>query len=40
MAEELKQLAESGLNRVLIISSVLNYRRSLAIDYMSSSLTE
>jgi hypothetical protein len=31
MAEELKQLAESGLNRVLIISSVLNYRRSLAM---------
>ena len=31
MAEELKQLAESGFNRVLIICSVLNYRRSLAM---------
>ena len=31
MAGELKQLAESGFNRVLIICSPLNYRRSLAM---------
>jgi len=31
MAEELQELAESGFKRVLIIGSVLNYRRTLAM---------
>jgi len=31
MVDELSQLAESGLNRILIVGSVMNYRRKLAM---------